>query len=179
MERKYIIPLRQGWLKVPGYRRTGRAVRDVKTFLAKHMKVEDVRIGRNLNMALWTDGNRNPPHKIEVYVKRFDTKEGSYVRAEVPGKKFEEEDKKVDTKKKSKLQEKLEGMTGQKDTKVSEKMGKKNEEEKVKEEVLKKGVEEKKEKVLKETKEESKEVEEKKREENLVKRADKKEAIKK
>ena len=178
MERKYIIPLRQGWLKVPIYKRTARAVREVKTFLAKHMKVEDVRIGRNLNMALWTDGNKNPPHKVEVFVKKFETKEGDYVRAEVPGKKFEEEDKKVDTKKKSKLQEKLEGMTGQKDTKVSDKRGKKNEEEKVKEEVLKKGVEEKKEKV-KEIKEESKEVEEKKREENLVKRADKKEAIKK
>ena len=177
MERQYIIPLRKGWLKVPSYRRTGRAVRDVKAFLAKHMKVEDVKIGKNLNMALWTNGSRNPPHKIEVIVKRFDSKEGSYVRAELPGKKFEEEEKKV-VEKKSKLQEKIEGMTGQKDVKVSEKRGKKKEEE-IKEEVLKKGVEVEKEKVKETKKDEKKEDQEKRREENLIKRADKKEAIKK
>ena len=176
MERKYIIPLRKVYMRAPIYKRTPRAVRGVKEFLQKHMKVEDVRLGRNLNMFLWDRGNRNPPHKVEVNVKRFDTKEGSYVRAELPGMKFEEEEKKV-VEKKSKLQEKIEGMTGKKEVKVSEKMGKKKEEE-IKEEVLKKG-EEKKEKKVEEVKDVDKETQVKEKKENLVKRDDKKEAIKK
>ncbi len=181
MERKYIIPLRKEWLKVPIYKRTSRAVRATKHFLQKHMKVEDVRLGRNLNMALWTNGTRNPPHKIEVFVKKFETKEGDYVRAEVPGKKFEEEDKKV-VEQKSKLQEKIESISGQKDTKVSAKRGEEKKEEKkkdkVKAEVLKQEPEKKEEKIP-EVKTEKKEIEEKERAENLVQRSDKKVGIKK
>ena len=40
-EREYIIPLRREWQKVANYRRTGRAVKEIKKFIAKHMKVPD------------------------------------------------------------------------------------------------------------------------------------------
>jgi len=188
MERKYIIPLRKEWLKSPIYKRTPRAVRAVKEFLKKHMKVEDVRLGRNLNMALWTNGNRNPPHKIEVNVKKFETKDELFVRAELVGKEFEEEKEKKEAKEKSKLAQKLEDLAGKKDTKVSAKRGKektetkaeehKKEEEKVKDEVLKKEAP-KQEEVKAEQKDSDKEADVKAGKENLVKRDDKKEMIKK
>ena len=44
-EREYVIPLRKEWRKVANYRRTGRAVKEIKKFIARHMKVPD----RDLN----------------------------------------------------------------------------------------------------------------------------------
>ncbi|MFH1972582.1 MAG: 50S ribosomal protein L31e [archaeon] len=183
MERKYIIPLRKEYQKSPIYKRTPRAVRTVKEFLQKHMKVEDVRLGKHLNMALWNNGNRNPPHKIEVNVKKFENKEGTYVRAEIPGKKFEEEEKKKDDKKKGKLQEKIEQMTGKKDTKVSGKMGKqeehKEEEAKEKAKVLKEDTLKDKKEFDKDEKFAKREEQEAKEEETLIHRHDKKDTLKK
>jgi len=183
MERKYIIPLRKEYQKSPIYMRTPRAVRTVKAFLKKHMKVDDIRLGKHLNMALWDNGNRNPPHKIEVNVKTFESKEGNYVRAEIPGKKFEEEEKKKEVKKKGKLQEKIEKISGQKDTKVSEKMGKqeehKVEEAKEKDKVLKEEKLEDKKSFDKDEKFAKKEEQEAKEEQKIIKRDNKSEPIKK
>ena len=71
LEREYVIPLRKEWLKVPMYERTGRAVKAIKKFLAKHMKVEDrdvkkVRLDVYFNNELWFKGRANPPGKIKV-----------------------------------------------------------------------------------------------------------------
>ena len=41
LEREYIVPLRKGWLKVPDYKRANKAVKTLKEFLVKHMKVYD------------------------------------------------------------------------------------------------------------------------------------------
>ena len=40
-ERDFVIPLRKEWLKVQRYKRAGRAVKTIKAFIAKHMKVPD------------------------------------------------------------------------------------------------------------------------------------------
>ena len=40
-EREYIVPLRREWLKVPTYKRANKAVKALKQFIAKHMKVYD------------------------------------------------------------------------------------------------------------------------------------------
>jgi len=71
IEREYIVPLRKDWLKVPEYRRAKRALRALKNFIAKHMKVEDrniknVKIDKYLNEEIWFRGIRNPPAKIKV-----------------------------------------------------------------------------------------------------------------
>jgi len=71
LERIYVIPLRRGWLKAPQHRRAKKAVRLVKEFLAKHMKVENRNLSRVkldlwLNRALWSRGIKSPPHKITV-----------------------------------------------------------------------------------------------------------------
>jgi len=84
IEREYIIPLRHDWMKVPRYRRTPRAIKFIKTFLAKHMKVEDrdirkIKLDKYLNQELWFRGIQNPPHKIKVKV----VKENGIVTAEL------------------------------------------------------------------------------------------------
>lgn len=71
LEREYIIPLRYKGRAVPGYKKTPKAVKTVKEFLAKHMKVQDrdlknVRLDKFLNEALWHRGIKNPIHKIKV-----------------------------------------------------------------------------------------------------------------
>lgn len=66
LKREYIISLRREWLKVPIYKRTRYAVKAVRRFIQRHLKVEDVRIGGELNLRLWERGNRKPPHKVKV-----------------------------------------------------------------------------------------------------------------
>lgn len=71
IEREYIIPLRREWLKVPGYRRAGRAAKTIKKFIAKHMKIperdsEKVKLDIYLNNEIWFRGKANPPSSIKV-----------------------------------------------------------------------------------------------------------------
>jgi large subunit ribosomal protein L31e len=84
LEREYVIPLRHRWRIVPRYQRTNKAVRTVKEFLVRHMKIRDrdldkVRIDRLLNEVLWSRGIKNPPAKIKVKA----VKEGDIVRVEL------------------------------------------------------------------------------------------------
>ena len=84
LEREYTIPLRKEWGKVPRYKRANKAVKAVKEFLARHMKVSDrnlknVKIDKYLNEELWFRGIRKPPAKIKVKA----TKEGDIVKVEL------------------------------------------------------------------------------------------------
>ncbi|MEK6817143.1 MAG: 50S ribosomal protein L31e [Nanoarchaeota archaeon] len=84
MERKYVIPLRKECAKVPLYAKTRKAVKATKIFLKKHMKTENVKLGKYLNEALWARGNRHPPARVEVIVTKFEDKDkGVYVVAEL------------------------------------------------------------------------------------------------
>ncbi len=83
-EKEYIIPLRSEWLKVPRYRRAGRAVKTIKEFIAKHMKVPDrnvsnVKIDMHFNQEIWFRGRKNPPAKVKVKA----IKDGDLVRVEL------------------------------------------------------------------------------------------------
>ena len=100
LERTYNIPLRKEYLKVPKWRRTKKAVAAVKQFLKKHMKSEQVRLGKHLNEELWKHGIKNPPHHIKVTTFKDDK---GIVKAELFGHKIETEKK--EKKKLSKLQE--------------------------------------------------------------------------
>ncbi|MCL5018791.1 MAG: 50S ribosomal protein L31e, partial [Candidatus Pacearchaeota archaeon] len=90
-EREYVIPLRHRWQIVPRYQRTNKAVRTVKEFLVRHMKIRDrdldkIKVDKLLNEVLWSRGIKNPPSKIKVKAIR----EGDIVRAELaePSDKF-------------------------------------------------------------------------------------------
>ncbi len=84
LEREYVIPLRNEWRKVANYRRTGRAVKEIKKFIARHMKVPDrdldkVKLDIYLNNEVWFRGKRKPPAKIKVRAR----KEGDIVKVEL------------------------------------------------------------------------------------------------
>ena len=83
IEREYVIPLRKEFLKVPQYRRAGRAAKAIKQFIAKHMKVENrdvnkVKVDMYINNEIWARGKTNPPSRIKVKA----IKEGDIVKVE-------------------------------------------------------------------------------------------------
>ena len=76
-ERFYTIPLRKAWIS-PRKKRAPKAVRIVKSFVLKHMKVrteaegeeeaEKLVIDNEVNEKLWNRGIEKPPRKIRVRV---------------------------------------------------------------------------------------------------------------
>jgi len=142
LEREYIIPLRKEWLKTPKHKRAKKAVRAIRLFLSKHMKVEfeDVKIGRFLNEYLWARGIKNPPAKVKVKVIR----EEGIARAELldlsekQKKMLEEEKKTEETKKKEKEEQEKAAKAKEEAEKKAEKEEKKKETEEEKEEKEKK-----------------------------------------
>ncbi len=141
LERVYNVPLRKEWLKKPKYLRAKKAARALREFLVKHMKSEEVKLGKHLNEELWKHGMKNPPHHVKLTAIKDDK---GVVRAELFGFKYEEF-KKEKKEEKGKLQETIEKFRGK---------GKKAEEK----------AEEKKEEKAEKTKEEPKPAEEKKAE---------------
>lgn len=84
IEKEFTIPLRRKFKNVPRYKKTPKAIRTIKEFLVKHMKLYDrdlnkVKIDKYLNEFIWTRGIRHPPARIKVKV----TVEGDIVRAEL------------------------------------------------------------------------------------------------
>jgi len=82
--REYIIPLREKSRVVPRYKKTPKAIKTIKEFIARHMKVENrdldkVKISKDLNQFLWAKGIRKHPHKIKVKA----TKSGENVIVEL------------------------------------------------------------------------------------------------
>ncbi len=65
-EKIFIINLRREFSKKPNYKRSKKAVTAVKEYIQKHLKVDDVKIGKNLNLKIWERGRKNPPPKIKV-----------------------------------------------------------------------------------------------------------------
>lgn len=95
----FTIPLRKESSKVPSYKKSKKVVRAVREFLQKHMKVEDVKIGKGLNKKLLERGKKNVPYKVQVHA----IKEDNLVRVELIGvpieKKEEKKEKKEEEKK--------------------------------------------------------------------------------
>jgi len=77
LEREYIVPLRKGWLKVPKYKRGNKAIKTLKEFIAKHMKVYDrdlrkIKIDELVNNEIRFRGMYKPVSKIKVKAKKYD-----------------------------------------------------------------------------------------------------------
>jgi len=132
MERLYTIPLRREFSKAPNYKRTSKAIKAIRNFAQKHMKCDNVKIGKHLNLEIWKHGRKNPPPRIKVKMikekKKEKDKEIEYIIIELPHIKIE---KPVEKKKKEKPKEEA------LEAKVDEH---KKEEEKEKKEVLKKEI---------------------------------------
>ena len=70
-ERVYVIPLRDAWNSAY-HKRAKKAMRIIKEFTMKHMKVEKVKISTQVNHKIWERGNAHPPRKIKVVIKKED-----------------------------------------------------------------------------------------------------------
>lgn len=82
----YTIPLRKSFTEAAPKKRTPRAVKAIKAFIVKHCKVEDVKIGPQLNTQLWARGITNPPARVTVDVDI----DGAVAKVELEGVKFVE-----------------------------------------------------------------------------------------
>jgi len=72
VERIYVIPLKKAGFK--SSKSAPAAVKRVKNYLTRHMKVEkkDIWIDDSLNSALWSQGKYKMPSKIRVKAVKFD-----------------------------------------------------------------------------------------------------------
>ncbi|MDD4126504.1 MAG: 50S ribosomal protein L31e [Methanomicrobium sp.] len=78
-EQIYVIPLRDV-KKAPRWKRSPRAIKEIRAFLAKHMKSEDIKIDVSINEKIWERGSEKPPRKIRVRAMKF---EDGQVQAEL------------------------------------------------------------------------------------------------
>ncbi|HID73885.1 MAG TPA: 50S ribosomal protein L31e [Thermoplasmata archaeon] len=84
IERIYTIPLRDA-RTCPRWRRAPRSMKVIRSFVARHMKVdeESIWIDDSVNERVWLRGAQKPPSKIRVKVTKF-TDEGGYVEVTLP-----------------------------------------------------------------------------------------------
>jgi large subunit ribosomal protein L31e len=76
-EKIYTISLRHVWVVTARGKRAPRAVRDVRDFVARHMKAEEVAMSNEVNEALWSRSINKPPRKITV--RAVKDKEGKVI----------------------------------------------------------------------------------------------------
>lgn len=79
-EKIFTIPLREAFEKERTHR-AKIASEIVKEFLMKHMKSENVKIGKSINENVWSRGIQKPPRRVRVHA----LKEGDIVYAELLG----------------------------------------------------------------------------------------------
>jgi len=99
------IPLREVYKKSER-KRVPYASRYVSEFLKKHTKSSDVKIGQELNKAIWSRGLRKPVRSVRVKI----VKDGSVAKAELIGFEYKEFKIKAKTERKGmkdKLMERL------------------------------------------------------------------------
>ena len=99
------IPLREVYKKSER-KRSPYAARYVAAFLQKHTKTDVVKIGQELNKAIWSRGLRKPARSVRVKI----VKDGSVAKAELIGFEYKEFKTKAKTERKGmkdKLMERL------------------------------------------------------------------------
>ena len=78
-EHVYIIPLRDA-RRMPRWKRCNGAIKDIRKYLAKHMKSEDVKLDKSINEKVWERGSTKPPTKIRIRAMKM---EDGQVQAEL------------------------------------------------------------------------------------------------
>ena len=81
LEHVYIIPLRDV-KRTPRWKRANTAIKDIRSYIEKHMKSEDVKIDKSINEHVWARGAQKPPSKVRVRAMKF---EDGQVQAELAG----------------------------------------------------------------------------------------------
>ncbi|TGC08700.1 50S ribosomal protein L31e [Methanolobus halotolerans] len=72
-EQIYTIPLRSV-KEAPRWKRSTRAVKVIRAYLTRHMKVapDMIKLDKTLNEKLWERGSEKPPLSIRVRAAKFD-----------------------------------------------------------------------------------------------------------
>jgi large subunit ribosomal protein L31e len=102
-EKIFNIPLREAFEK-ERQKRARNASKIVRDFLIRHMKNENIKIGKSINEAIWKRGINKPPRKVRVHV----IKEEDVVYAEILGVEIKTPSKEEVKKKEEKKKEKKE-----------------------------------------------------------------------
>jgi len=105
MERIYTIPLRREYLKVPRWKRAKKAMKTIREFTMRHMKVEDedkVKISNSVNEIIWNGGGKRVPTKITVKM----IKEDEVVNVLLPDEELKKKEEKKPEKKEVKEEKK-------------------------------------------------------------------------
>lgn len=79
-EKIYTIPLKEAYKK-NDTRKAPYAMRMIKDFVKTHAKVNEVKIGSNLNHSIWSRGATKPPQKIRIKA----VKDGDVAKVELMG----------------------------------------------------------------------------------------------
>jgi large subunit ribosomal protein L31e len=69
IERIYNVPLRRDVVMSPKWRRSKKAINVIQAYLVRHTKVENIKLSRWVNEAIWEKGGKNPPGKITLKVR--------------------------------------------------------------------------------------------------------------
>lgn len=140
IEREYVIPLRSKGRHVPRYKKTNKAVKTVKEFLVRHMKIRDrdlnkIKLDIRVNDYLWSQGIKNPPCRVKV--KAIKKEDFVYVSLVELTKKLENKQKRIEKReekvKKSEKIQKTEEKVPDKNNETPENEEKKEEEKELKE----------------------------------------------
>jgi large subunit ribosomal protein L31e len=170
-----IIPLRDVFLKTSIKNRSKKAIKEIKEYVSKHVKIDNVKIAKSLNEFVWKNGCSNIPRKVKVQVL-FDKKENvawveqADVKFEIPLTKVQKQKQKEETTKKEDKSKIDEVKKDEKDKDNKTKKIKSDKKEDIKEDIKK----EKKESKSEDTKSVKKDTKLKKTKANTTKTSDKK-----
>jgi large subunit ribosomal protein L31e len=74
VERVYSIRLKHEMKKYPRWLRAKKAMRFIRSFLSRHMKVEPdkIKLDPSINEKVWERGAQKPPSKIRIRAVKFE-----------------------------------------------------------------------------------------------------------
>jgi len=127
LERVYNVPLRKEFLKAPNWNRSKKAVTALRQFISKHMKSDDVRIGEYINLHIWKDGIKKPPHHVKVNAIKDDKGTVKVELVVLPKSAERKLLKEKEAEKKSKDKKEKKETTEKKDEKIEDKVESKDE----------------------------------------------------
>lgn len=81
LEREYVIPLKKVYFR-QRRGRAARAIRLIRDFVRRHLKVEKVVISQKLNEYVWSRGVEKPPRRVRVKVVKTEEDEAKVDLAE-------------------------------------------------------------------------------------------------
>jgi large subunit ribosomal protein L31e len=96
LDRTYIIPIRRLSVKTETWRKATKSMYEIRKFMKRHMKSDDVKIGQELNELIWARGGKTVPSRVEIHAVREDgVVRLNLVGCELPAKVEKKEEKKA------------------------------------------------------------------------------------